>query len=171
MGTIYRFLWKYVTTLPDILPLYPRKMYFMFNRVSKKIAGCSFAERQGLVYSRLFFDRFQKTQGRKNSRLKKTQGCFSAKNSTFRRFLRLQPKNSKEKIVHRKLFIWVDALNVIFMDMVVDFFQCIRTFVCFLVLFRAQIRVCKKHKVNCCEKPQELCQKTQGLTKTQCFGS
>ena len=73
--------------------------------------------------TRAFFDRFQKTQGRKNSRLKKTQGCFSAKNSTFRRFLRLQPKNSKEKIVHRKLFIWVDALNVIFMDMFVDFFN------------------------------------------------
>ena len=68
-----------------------------------------------------FFDRFQKTQGRKNSRLKKTQGHFSAKNLTFRRFLRLQPKNSKEKIVHRKIFIWVDAQNVIFMDMFVDF--------------------------------------------------
>ena len=35
--------------------------------------------------------------------------------------MRLQPKNSKEKIVHRKIFIWVDAQNVIFMDMFVDF--------------------------------------------------
>ena len=74
-----------------------------------------------ITMSGFFFDRFQKTQGRKNSRLKKTQGHFSAKNLTFRRFLRLQPKNSKEKIVHRKIFIWVDAQNVIFMDMFVDF--------------------------------------------------
>ena len=78
--------------------------------------GCKQTHKAGF-----FFDRFQKTQGQKNSRLKKTQGHFSAKNSMFRSFLRLQPKNLKEKIVHRKIFIWVDAQNVIFMDMFVDF--------------------------------------------------
>ena len=67
-------------------------------------------------------------------------------------------------------FLASHTLNVIFMDMFVNFCN-IRTFVCLLVLFRVQIRVCKKLKVNCKEKTQELCQKTQGLTKkTQCFG-
>ena len=98
-----------------------------FEGLEHEAASAAFEDlAPGLVISTVhvgqaFFDRFQKTQGRKNSRLKKTQGCFSAKNSTFRRFLRLQPKNSKEKIVHRKIFIWVDTLNVIFMDMFVDF--------------------------------------------------
>ena len=76
-----------------------------------------------------FFSCFQKTQGRKNLRLKKSRP-FSAKNSTFWRFLRLQPKNSKEKIVHMKIFIWVDALNFIFMFY--GFLQDIQTIVCLL---------------------------------------
>ena len=74
----------------------------------KSLSGC--------YVNQAFFDRLQKTQGRKNSRLKKSQGHFSAKNLTFRRFLRLQPKKLKRKILHRKIFIWVDAQNVIFMD-------------------------------------------------------
>ena len=70
-------------------------------------------------YTRLFFWPFSKNSRPKKLKVKKTQN--QRLDLTFWRFSRLQPKNSKEKIVRRKIFNWVDALNVIFMGMFVDF--------------------------------------------------
>ena len=50
------------------------------------------------VYTRLYLIVFKKLKA------EKTQGNFSAKNSTYRRFLRLQPKTQKKKNVGRYLF-------------------------------------------------------------------
>ena len=95
-----------------------------------------------------FFLPFSKNSRLKKLKVKKNQGHFSAKNLAFRRFLGLQPKNSKEKLyIGRYLFGLMPLMS--FYGHVCGFLQYIRTFVCLLVLFRVQIRVCKKYTVHC----------------------
>ena len=64
---------------------------------------------------------FSKNSRPKKLKVKKLKAVFQPKTQRFGDFWGSSQKNSKEKIVHKKIFIWVDALNVIFMDMFVDF--------------------------------------------------